>query len=53
MCAALAVGIDGLFLEVHPDPKGAISDAANQLYLADIEQILRQALAVDQVVRGY
>lgn len=49
MRAALAVGVDGLFLEVHPDPDNAISDAANQVRLSDIEDILKQAIAVDQL----
>ena len=51
MRAALAVGIDGLFLEVHPDPDKAISDAANQLGLDSVEDVLRQAVAVDDVVK--
>lgn len=49
--AAVAVGIDGLFLEVHPEPDKAISDAANQVRLCDVEQILQQALAIEQVTR--
>ena len=49
--AAVAVGIDGLFLEVHPEPDKAISDAANQVRLGDVEQILQQALAIEQVTR--
>ena len=49
MRAALAVGVDGLFLEVHPDPDNAISDAANQVRLSDIEDILKQAIAIDQL----
>lgn len=49
MRAALAVGVDGLFLEVHPDPDHAISDAANQVRLSDIEGILKQAIAIDQL----
>ena len=49
--AALAVGVDGLFLEVHPDPDHAISDAANQLRLADIRAILTQAKAFDELRR--
>ena len=49
MRAALAVGVDGLFLEVHPDPDNAISDAANQVRLSDIEGILKQAIAIDQL----
>jgi len=47
MRAALAVGVDGLFLEVHPDPDKAISDAANQLKLEDIKDILIQAKQYD------
>lgn len=49
--AAVAVGIDGLFLEVHPKPEKAISDAANQMRLSDVEQVLRQALAIEQVIK--
>ena len=48
--AAVAVGIDGLFLEVHPEPEKAISDAANQVRLSDVESILRQALAIEQII---
>jgi 2-dehydro-3-deoxyphosphooctonate aldolase (KDO 8-P synthase) len=48
--AAVAVGIDGLFLEVHPEPEKVISDAANQVRLSDVETILQQALAIEQVI---
>lgn len=48
--AAAAVGIDGLFLEVHPQPEKAISDAANQVRLNDVEKILKQTLAIEQVI---
>ena len=48
--AAVAVGIDGLFLEVHPLPEKAISDAANQVRLSDVETILKQALAIEQII---
>jgi 2-dehydro-3-deoxyphosphooctonate aldolase (KDO 8-P synthase) len=48
--AAVAVGIDGLFLEVHPQPEKAISDAANQVRLSDVETILKQALAIEQII---
>ena len=50
--AAIAVGIDGLFLEVHPEPEKAISDAANQVRLSDVETILKQTLAIDQLVKN-
>ena len=52
MRAALAVGVDGLFLEVHPDPDHAISDAANQLKLDSMAEILRQAVAIDDVTKN-
>ena len=45
--AALAVGVDGIFVEVHPNPEKAISDAANQLRLSEIKQILQQAKEYD------
>ena len=47
MRAALAVGVDGIFLEVHPKPEEAISDAANQVRLSDIRDILLQAQEYD------
>jgi 2-dehydro-3-deoxyphosphooctonate aldolase (KDO 8-P synthase) len=50
--AAVAVGIDGLFLEVHPDPEKAISDAANQVRLSDIEKILKQTIEIDQLIHS-
>lgn len=52
MRAALAVGIDGLFLEVHPDPDHAISDAANQVRLSDIRSVLLSAIAIDNAAKG-
>lgn len=51
MRAALAIGIDGLFIEVHPDPKNAISDAANQVKLTDIKRLLEEAIAIDNVAK--
>lgn len=50
--AAVAVGIDGLFLEVHPSPENAISDAANQVRLSDIEHILKQTLEIDKLIHS-
>lgn len=44
--AAAAAGIDGLFLEVHPDPAGAPSDRATMLPLDRLEPLLREVLAV-------
>ncbi|MBR1472988.1 MAG: 3-deoxy-8-phosphooctulonate synthase [Paludibacteraceae bacterium] len=51
MRAAMAVGVDGLFIETHPDPERAISDAANQVRLADMRTILVQALRIDELIK--
>ena len=51
--AALAVGIDGLFLEVHPNPEKAISDAANQIRLSDINNVLSQAVRIHELVHSF
>lgn len=40
--AAAATGIDGIFLEVHPNPSKALSDRASMLPLAKAERLLRQ-----------
>ncbi|MCQ2342289.1 MAG: 3-deoxy-8-phosphooctulonate synthase [Paludibacteraceae bacterium] len=45
--AAMAVGVDGIFIETHPDPDQAISDSANQVKLADIQNILAEAKQYD------
>ncbi|MCK5688210.1 3-deoxy-8-phosphooctulonate synthase [Myxococcota bacterium] len=44
--AAAAVGIDGLFCEVHPDPDKALSDAANTLTFALLERVLKETTAI-------
>jgi 2-dehydro-3-deoxyphosphooctonate aldolase (KDO 8-P synthase) len=52
MRAALAVGVDAIFAEVHPDPEHAFSDGPNQIYLSDIREILQQAIAIDNITKG-
>jgi len=49
MRAAMAVGIDGLFIETHPNPDQAISDAANQVRLSEMERLLKQAIEIDSL----
>lgn len=51
--AAAAVGIDALFLEVHPEPKKALSDADSQLPLNDLKNILVQVQKIDKAVKNY
>lgn len=51
--AAMAVGIDALFLEVHPDPKSALSDAASQLPLSELKELLIELKNIDQITKNY
>ena len=51
--AAAAVGIDALFLEVHPDPKNALSDSGSQLHIDKLESLLERVIKIDKVVKGY
>jgi 2-dehydro-3-deoxyphosphooctonate aldolase (KDO 8-P synthase) len=50
--AAVAVGIDALFLEVHPDPKSALSDAASQLPLSELKELLIELKEIDQLIKN-
>lgn len=44
--AAVAAGVDGVFMEVHDNPAEAKSDGANALALSDLEPVLRELLAI-------
>jgi len=44
--AGIAVGVDGLFLETHPDPKNALSDGAYMLPLDQLEELLIRLVAI-------
>ena len=48
--AAVAVGVDGVFLEVHHDPERACCDGPNSLALADLEDVVRVLLAIHDAV---
>jgi 2-dehydro-3-deoxyphosphooctonate aldolase (KDO 8-P synthase) len=50
--AAAACGIDGLFLEVHPEPCKARCDAASMLPLSAAGDLLKQVVEIDRVVRN-
>lgn len=52
MRAALAAGIDSLFMEVHDNPAVAKSDGANMIPLSKLEGILEQGLAIDSAVKN-
>jgi 2-dehydro-3-deoxyphosphooctonate aldolase (KDO 8-P synthase) len=48
--AAVAVGVDGLFLETHPDPSRAKSDGANMLKLDLLENLLLKLLRIREAI---
>ena len=50
---AAAVGIDALFLEVHPDPQYALSDAASQLPIDQLEELLLEVKEIDEKVKNF
>ena len=50
--AAVAAGIDGIFLEVHDDPAHAKSDGANALHLNHLKATLEELLRIEQAVRA-
>ena len=50
--AAVAIGIAGVFMEVHPDPESSPSDGANMIRLDNFETVLKQLLDIDGVVKN-
>ncbi len=50
--AAVATGVDALFLETHPEPEKGLSDAATMLPLTQLPGLLRQVVAIDAIVRA-
>ena len=47
--AAVASGVDGIFLECHPDPKNAKSDAATVMDLKNVELLLTQCTQIAEL----
>lgn len=50
--AAVAAGVDALFLEVHEDPDRALSDGPNSLPLKDFEKLIGTVKQIDEMVKG-
>ena len=48
--AGIAVGVDGIFIETHPNPKNAMSDGANMLPLNKLEDLLRKLTSVRDTI---
>lgn len=51
--AAVATGIDVLFMEVHDNPEEALSDGPNMLYVDQLEDLLKDVIAIDNVVKRH
>lgn len=51
--AALAVGVDGLFFEVHPEPDKALCDGPNSLYLKEFELNVPRLVNLYNYLKGY
>jgi 2-dehydro-3-deoxyphosphooctonate aldolase (KDO 8-P synthase) len=49
--AGVAAGVDGVFIEVHPNPPDALCDAASQMYLRDLESFLEPLLELHAIAR--
>jgi 2-dehydro-3-deoxyphosphooctonate aldolase (KDO 8-P synthase) len=50
MRAAVGAGVDGLFMEVHPEPDRALCDGPNMIALSDVKELLKQAKAIHELV---
>lgn len=51
--AAVAVGVDAIFLETHPEPSKALSDSASQLKLDFLYELLYQVKQIDELVKKF
>ena len=50
--AAMAVGIDGLFMETHPDPDNALSDGPNAWPMGQLRGLLQTLQALDRIAKA-
>ena len=51
--AAVGAGVDALFMEVHDNPEEALCDGPNMVYLDKLEDLLKDALAIHEIVRKH
>jgi 2-dehydro-3-deoxyphosphooctonate aldolase (KDO 8-P synthase) len=50
--AGVAAGVDGIFIEAHPNPSEALCDAASQYYLDDLTEFVKPLLEIHELVRA-
>ncbi len=51
--AGVAAGVDGLFIETHPDPSKALCDAASQYRLDQLEDFIKPLIEIHTLVKSY
>jgi 2-dehydro-3-deoxyphosphooctonate aldolase (KDO 8-P synthase) len=51
--AGIAVGVDGIFIETHFDPKNAKSDGANMLHLDYFENLMTKLVAIRKTINQF
>ena len=51
--AAVGAGVDALFMEVHDNPEEALSDGPNMVYLDKLEDLLKDALSIYNIVKKH
>ena len=50
--AAIAVGVAGVFMETHQDPDNAPSDGPNMIPLSNLENLLKQLIQIDNIIKN-
>ncbi len=50
--AAVAAGVDGLFMEVHPEPERALCDGPNMIPLAELPSLISEVMEIRKAVTG-
>ena len=50
--AAVATGVDGVFMETHMNPKRALSDSANAIAFREVEALWKKLVAINEIVLG-
>jgi 2-dehydro-3-deoxyphosphooctonate aldolase (KDO 8-P synthase) len=51
--AAVGAGVDGLFIEAHPNPPKALCDAASQYYIDHLEEFLKPLIEIHNLVKSF
>ncbi|MBI5454486.1 MAG: 3-deoxy-8-phosphooctulonate synthase [Deltaproteobacteria bacterium] len=51
--AAFAIGVDGVFMEVHKNPDAALCDGPNSIALSALAGLLKELSSIDSIVRGF